>query len=421
MKILLVDPPFQKFIGLQKYYIPLGLLSLAGELQKQHDVTVYDADYFPEGKALSYIEQGDRHQMYVDALNTPTHPVWAEIDRVYTELRPDVVGISLISTKFTSGMRIAERYKRLGAKRIVCGGPHATISPDEVLSHPCVDSVIVGEGEYCFDQALTHQRVVGKRISRLDNLSFPARDRLYNLHKYSPKDLGMIMTSRGCPFSCGFCCADTLWGGRVTYRSIDNVVAEIKHVKERYGTTDFYFVDDSFTATKKRTMEFCEKSRDLGITWSCLTRADLIDEEVAQAMKSSGCRMVKIGVESGSERILRIMNKKIHRGDVRKAAEIFQKVGLKWFSYFIIGVPEETKADLQQTIDFVQEVRPDYVSFGVYTPLPGTPFYSRLSQPEKTAYHLHSLHNIFTEFSQLSLHDITEAIKFSDNYNRKES
>lgn len=419
MKILLIDPPFQKFIGLQKYYVPLGLLYLAGELRKRHDVTVYDADYFPEGKALSYIEQGENHHLYAEALENDNHPVWLEIDRVVREINPDVVGISLISTKYISGMKIAERCKKLGVKRVICGGPHATIDPDEVLSNPHVDSVIMGEGEYCFEDAMTQRKVLGKRITDLDALNFPARDLLYNIVKYTPKDLGMIMTSRGCPFNCNFCCSVKLWDRKVVYRSIDSVIAEIKQVKDTYGTTDFYMVDDSFTATRKRTLEFCAKARELGITWSCLTRADLIDEELALAMKNAGCRMIKIGVESGSERILKIMNKKIHRDDVIRAASIFKKIGLKWFTYFIIGVPEETKEDLEQTINFVKEVRPDYASFGVYTPLPGTPFYDRLSQDEKKSYHLHSLHNIFTEFSQLSLKDITEAITFSDNYNRR--
>lgn len=417
MRILFIDPPFQKFIGLQKYYIPIGLLYLAGELQKRHDVVVYDADYFPEGKALSYIEQGDKHHLYVEALKNDNHPVWIEIDNVVKELKPDVVGISLISTKFVSGMRIAEMCKKLGVKRVICGGPLATINPDEVLSNPYVDSVLVGEGEYCFEEALKSKKVVSNRILDLDTLAFPARDRLYNLHKYTPKDLGMILTSRGCPFNCNFCCSVRLWGRRVVYRSIDNVVEEIKQVKEKYGTTDFYMIDDSFTATKERTFEFCNKSKDLGITWTCLTRADLVDEELALAMKNAGCRMVKIGVESGSERILKIMNKKISRQDVIRTSDIFKKIGLKWFSYFIIGTPEENKEDLEQTINFVKEVRPSYVSFGVYTPLPGTPFYEKLGV-EKKAYHLHSLHNIFTSFSQLSLNDITEAIKFSDNYNK---
>jgi radical SAM superfamily enzyme YgiQ (UPF0313 family) len=417
MKILLIDPPFQKFVGLQKYYIPLGLLYLAGELRKKHDVTVYDADYFPEGKPLSYIEQGDKHHLYTDALDDDNHPVWTEIDNVFKEIQPDVVGITLISTKFISGMRIAERYKKLGAKRIICGGPFVTISPDEVLSNPYVDSIVIGEGEHCFEEAFEKEKVFGSRITDLDALAFPARDRLYNLKKYTPKDLGMILTSRGCPFNCNFCCSVKLWGRKVIYRSVDNVVEEIKQVKDNHGTTDFYIVDDSFTSTKKRTLEFCEKIKDVGVTWSCLTRVDLVDEEVVTAMKNSGCKMIKVGIESGSEKILKIMNKKIRREEIRRAADVFKKVGMKWFSYFIIGIPEETKEDLQETIDFCKEVRPNFISFSVYTPLPGTPFYEALGE-DKKKYHMHSLHNIFTEFTQLTLKDVTDAISFADDYNR---
>src|SRR3989339_1066181 len=121
MRILLIDPPFQKFMNFSKYYIPLGLLSIAGELQKNgHEVCVYDADYNPDGKSMPFIEKMEHYHTYLDALKNNDHPIWQEADRIFREFKPDVVGISLISTKFASGMIIAERYKKLGAKRIIC-------------------------------------------------------------------------------------------------------------------------------------------------------------------------------------------------------------------------------------------------------------------------------------------------------------
>jgi radical SAM superfamily enzyme YgiQ (UPF0313 family) len=317
-------------------------------------------------------------------------------------------------------MRIAEICKRLGVRRVICGGPHASISPDEVLANPNVDSVIIGEGEYCFEEALTNYLVIGERITDLDSIPVPARECLYNLKQYRPVDLGMILTSRGCPFDCGFCCSGKLWNRKVVYRNVESVVAEIKQVRDTYGTRDFYIVDDSFTSTKQRVLDFCSRVKNLSITWTCLTRADLIDEELASTMRRAGCRMVKIGVESGCEKTLRLMNKRLKKSDVRRASEIFHRVGLKWFAYFIIATPDETKKDLDETIEFVKEVRPDFISFSVYTPLPGTPMYDKVGA-DKTSYHLHSLHNVFTEFTKLSLRDITNAITFADNYNRSQN
>jgi len=254
MKILLIDPPFQRFMDFKKYYTPLGLLYIAAELQKRdHTVWVYDADYNPEGKSFDFLEKMEHYPLYIEGLEDDKHAIWGEVEEVFDQIKPDIVGISLISTKLASGMEVARRFKKMGAKRIVCGGPHVSIKPEEVLSNPYVDSVIVGEGEDIFEDALKERKIVAERIIDLDRVSFPARERLYNLFNYAPKDLGMIISSRGCPFNCSFCCSELLWGRTVVYRSLDNIMDEITFINKEYGTTDFYIIDDDFTCNKKRT------------------------------------------------------------------------------------------------------------------------------------------------------------------------
>lgn len=419
MRVLLIDPPFQRFMNFSKYYVPLGLLYIAGELERKgHEVLVYDADYNPEGKSMPFIEKMDHYHAYLDALKDENHPLWKEADKIFLEFKPDVVGISLISTKFASGMVVAERYKKLGAKRIICGGPHATIHPDEVLANQNVDSVVVGEGEGVFERALTEEKIVADRIKNLDELAWPAREKLYNFSTYKPNDLGIIMTSRGCPFDCNFCCSKVLWGRNVVMRSIADVVDEIKNINERYGTKEFYIADDTFTCNKSRVLDFCSRIKDMNFTWSCLTRVDTVDAETIMAMKAAGCKMVKIGLESGNERVLGLMNKMIRKKDVVRAAEIFRQCGVPWMSYLIVGVPGETEAEVDDTMEFIKEVKPNFVSFSVFTPYPGTPFYHQLGL-DKISYHLFNHHNLSTEFSQISLKKIKEVAEFSDNWNKR--
>lgn len=418
MKVLLIDPPFEKFMGFKKYYIPLGLLYIAAELRnKGHSVWVYDADYNPDGKALGFVERLDYHSLYVEGLENKNHPVWLEIDEVFNQVKPDIVGISLISPKLASGLEIARRYKQMGAKKIICGGAHASIKPKEVLESPYVDNVVVGEGEYVFEHALKRTITTSERINDLDRLSYPARDRLYNLFSYNPKDLGMVISSRGCPFNCSFCCSEALWKRKTTFRTINDTVNEIAFVKKEFGTTEFYIVDDNFTCNKKRTLKFCESIKNLNITWSCLTRADLINDEVVSAMKESGCSQVKIGLESGSEKILEVMNKRVKKEDVMKASSILKGFNLFWSAYFMVNAPSENKTDMEETINFIREVKPNYISFEIFTPLPGTLLYEKLAL-KNIPYHLYSARSKFNNFGELSLADIRGAADFADKYNK---
>ena len=147
-KILLVDPIFQRIMGFAKEGINLGLLYIAGELKKNgHDVSVRDFDYYPDGHHYTFIEKIDHFRNYLNILNNVNHPVWEDVVSDIREASPDVVGISMISVKYRSGLMLAKIAKELGVKRVIVGGPHATLLPNEVLKSEYVDSVVVGEGE----------------------------------------------------------------------------------------------------------------------------------------------------------------------------------------------------------------------------------------------------------------------------------
>ncbi len=183
--------------------------------------------------------------------------------------------------------------------------------------------------------------------------------------------MGLVMSSRGCPYSCTFCATNR---NQVSFRSPDHIISEIRFVKEHYKTTQFTFKDDSFTVNRKRIFELCKKLIDekLPIKWECNTRVNLLDEQMLRIMKKAGCNFIKVGIESGSERILSDMNKGITHDQIRIAAKLFRKVGIHWTGYFMIGVPDETEWDIRRAIDFLYEIEPDFAVIGIYDLFPGT-------------------------------------------------
>lgn len=397
MRVLLIDPPFYRLIGFYNRYFPLGLVSIGTTLHEAgHTVVVYDADANDRPSAMDYTRLPDYYPAYLETFRQADHPVWQEMQETIRRFEPDLIGISIWTTYAASALHVADLCKTVRPDcPVVMGGPHATVRAEEVLRiAPAVDYVVRGEGEaallelveavgggpsgidrikglsYRTDGTVVHNST-REMMRDHDSLPMPDRTLLVNRDTYSSEDMGLIMTSRGCPFSCAFCATETR---QVRYRSIEQVIEEIRHVKVVYGTTQFSFKDDSFTVNRKRVLEFCEalEREDLRIGWECNTRVDLVTDELLTAMRRAGCNSIKIGIESGSQDVLNRMSKRITLEQIRRAAALLRKSGIHWTGYFLIGTPGETVEDLAMTLDFVREIRPDFASVGVYEPFPGT-------------------------------------------------
>ena len=399
MKILLIDPPFYRFFNYFNRYFPLGLSYLASTLRKAgHQVTLYDADCNKNSKGMDYTRLPEKYRIYLKELRNPENPIIKEISETLIKYQPDVVGITVMTPKAASAFAIASLVKKHNKNcHVVFGGPHATLKPDEVLKNTeDVDFVVNGEGEIvllelvnalsaknndfsaisglsCRDGGKGVTNNTKKFIDNLDSLPFPDRETLLGLDTYTSEDMGLLMGSRGCPYSCSYC-ATQIWTRKVRYRSLENILEEIKYVRERYGTRQFTFKDDSFTVNRKRVMDFCNKLMDAGvkINWDCNTRVDLVDSELLMTMKKAGCNSIKVGIESGSERILKLMDKGITLERTKEAARLFREAGIHWTAYFMMGIPTETKEDVQKTLELLYKIKPSFASIGVYEPFPGT-------------------------------------------------
>jgi radical SAM superfamily enzyme YgiQ (UPF0313 family) len=362
---------------------------------------------------MDYSQLPLHYHEYLDSFRDSSHPVWKEVRQVLASEKPDVVGISIWTTYAAAAFFTANICKEVIPNAVVVmGGPHAIAKADEILKIcPNVDYVVRGDGEITMSELVRQissgldstlsipelsfrdKNIIVHNPSRqitneLELFPFPDRSLLMNENRYTSEDMGLIMSSKGCPFDCSYCATHTR---RVRCRSIENVLDEIRLVKARYGTIEFCFKDDSFTVNKARVEEFCDKliAENMRINWECNTRVDLVDESLLVKMKKAGCNSIKVGIESGSERILKKMNKGITLDQIRNAAKLLKRVGIFWTGYFMIGVPGETVDEIYQTLDIMYEIKPDFASISVYEPFPGTAMFDEgiekgLVKPEMT-------------------------------------
>ena len=316
------------------------------------------------------------------------------------EFKPDYLLINVAMPTLKSDLESLKLAKNLlpEVKTIAKGATFLTFSKKIMEENPALDYVIRGEAEYTLKELLegnnisdilglsyrindeVNENAPRPFIENLDELPFPARHRVDNSIYKRPdngKVQATIKVSRGCPFHCFFCLATPTLGEKVRKRSPENIIAEIRECVEKYKITNFLFWSDIFDIDRDWTIELCEKIIESGlkITWSSNTRADTADLEMAKIMYKSGCRLVSIGVESGSQYMLDKMGKKITLQQVRDTVNIFKSVGIRIYNYFVIGLPWETEETAEETIKFAIELDSDFISFYTATPLPGTRFF----------------------------------------------
>lgn len=317
------------------------------------------------------------------------------------EFQPNYLVANIATPTFKSDMMAVQHAKEIVPSicTIVKGAPFLTYNTNTIYENPFIDYVIIGEAELTLKDILDgvpDNEILGicyrenfqpvkndKRpfIDNLDILPFPARHLVDNSIYKRPdngKVQAVVKVARGCPFHCFFCLATPVSGAKVRTRSPENIVAELKECVEKYNIKNFLFWSDIFNFDREWTLELCQKIIESGlkITWSSNTRADTMDDEMAKMMFKSGCRLVSIGVESGSQKMLDNIGKKITLDDIRNTVKILKKNKIKIYNYFVIGLPWETEETVEETIKFAIELNSNFISFYTATPLPGTKYFA---------------------------------------------
>ncbi|HBG47435.1 MAG TPA: hypothetical protein DDW94_10685 [Deltaproteobacteria bacterium] len=395
----MISPPFYRLMGSHYNGIHLGLCYIASVLNKKgYDTKIYNADFLDSVTYSNQKELFDNFDVYIKILNDPAQPVWQEVADMIRKASPEYIGIQMYTGTFKSAQMVASIAKSLNPEvKIVVGGTHPSLDPLGTIKCEHYDYVIRGEGEYTFTEilegkdrggikGLTFRDDNGKIVSNpprdfiddLDSLPFPARDRLFNGNGNT--DTGAIITGRGCPFQCSYCASPELSNKKTRYRSVENVLSELEFMTKRLNISLVRFQDDTFTLNKSRTSEICEGilRKGLAFQWVCDTRVDRIDRELLKLMKRAGCIRVKIGVESGSDEILKKVRKGVTVERIRRGVGVIKEAGIPLTIYLMIGFPGETDEDVKKTIRFAREIDADYNSLSVVAPYYGTGIYKNL-------------------------------------------
>lgn len=347
------------------------------------------------------------------------------------KFRPDIIGISFLTAEYLRARHISSALKkRLPESFIVAGGVHVSSLPEESLKRFDIDAVVIGEGEYTMLELCkkieNRESLLGvlgifyksdnkifknkprPPIENLDSLPFLARELIdFEWYLIPPgfirgkclKRATTIMASRGCPNLCTFCSAHTVFGYRIRMRSVKNVVGEIEYLIKRYGVDGLRFTDDTLTINHRWISEFCRelRIREIELPWGCNARVNTVNEKMLTEMKGAGCVQLDFGVESGSERILKILKKDITPAQVVKAFSLAQKIGLRRMANFMIGNPTETVEDIQKTYELAKRIKPNFASVWITTPHPGSALYEEAVKEgwvKKTDFSSKWVHNV---------------------------
>ncbi len=392
-KIIFINPPYERIAPGYEFVkhitnqsASLGLLHLAAEVREH--------GYHP-----SIIES--------DIFNLTIEQV---VEKVIEE-KPKYVGITLFTVGVWGAAAIARKIK-LGSPDtiIIVGGPHISSMGEETIKRfKEFDYAVDGEGEKVLMELLTAleagtnlmqvpgiifreklfvHKTPGKAINRiLDELPMPAWDLLPDFpHVYKPAiydyprgPVATIAASRGCPFHCKFCDTST-FGDRVRHYSPVKVFEMMQHLHNTYGVRHIMFVDDLFLASKVRVSELCNMILDSGLqmTWSCTARVDTVKPGVLELMKKAGCWEISFGLETGSNLLLKKMDKLAEVEKSEQAVKWTFEAGIRTKGLFMLGFPGEDEETIAQTKSFIRRIPMTIMNLTKFTPYPGSPIYREL-------------------------------------------
>lgn len=384
------DPAEQRIM---KPYAPLGILYISAYL-KEHgiDNKIFDTTFSSKDELKKYL----------------------------VEEKPDYIAIYVnLMTKINvlEIIRFIKSTESIKNAKIILGGPEVRYNATDLLKHG-TDFVVIGEGEETTLELINKLEMkngsdlnsikgIGFKdengkiifnqerglIADIDTLPFPNRNGI-DISKYQQAwkkhhslDAISVSTMRGCPYTCRWC-SRAVYGLTYRRRSPEKVVEELLHINTKYNPDTIWFVDDVFTINHKWLTGFNEelKRNNLKIKYECITRADRMNEEVIKTMKETGCFRVWIGAESGSQRIIDAMDRRVKVEQVRKMIQLSKKHGIEAGTFIMLGYPGETERDIEETINHLKLSDPDHFTITIAYPIKGTEFFQEIETNQVNAF-----------------------------------
>lgn len=370
---------------------------------------------------LAYITSSlKKHGYDVHIRDWNADPSVDNLRKWLSENRPDVIGIKIFTKDVAAAQKtVAIIREALQGAVIVIGGPHPSASEPADLMGDFIDCdfAIRGEAEESLPALISeiknsefkrekpslerYKNVPGlvwleggkvfsnpiSFIHNLDDIDLPDWE-MFNPKDYSGDMLGStlregftapIVTTRGCPGKCSFCCAFNISGRKIRYRSPSNVLKEMSLLYNKYNVRKFMFMDNCFTSDKENLIRICEGiiKEKMVIEWDFVSyeRLDNLTDSTLSLMYRSGCRLIHMGIESGSEKTRKVMKKSCSLKEITEKIKVIQNNGVKVGAWFMIGFPEETKKEMRETANYAFSLGADLVTFTTCFPLPGSQVY----------------------------------------------
>jgi radical SAM superfamily enzyme YgiQ (UPF0313 family) len=361
---------------------PLGLLLLASVLTEQgHELDVVD-----------FAGLARKGEIPTDAGFYP------EAARYLFQRQADCVGFTTRCDDYHCILKIVEGFRELSpATPVVLGGPQATVTDQETLRlFPAVDFIVRNEAEETLPELLVAMNDGGdfaavaglswrRRGEPVRNLDRPLIKDLdaypmpaYGLYGHDFQGRWPVEVGRGCPFACTFCSTSVYFHRSFRLKSAARIAAEIRHLQEAFGARQFMFVHDMFTVNKRRVKEICRVLEETtpGVSWSCSARLDCIDDDLLDAMRRAGCDSIFIGIEAGSQRQQKLLNKHLDLTDLEPKIRSLKAKGYTLTTSFITGFDEETREDLEETLETLYRCMVagvEVIQLHLWAPLIGSP------------------------------------------------
>ena len=356
------------------------------------------------GYLVSYLKQHGHSASLIHIIAKSELP--SVIKKLENEA-PDLVAFSCTTNMFSHVKRIISDIKRQFDVPIICGGPHVTLNPEQVLMESGTDFVCINEGEqpllelcdalvankpsdnirniWSKQNGRIHKTEVRPLIDDLDALPFPDRH-VFDYSKLGDAKMNRhtFLASRGCPFDCTYCCNSILKqksDGTVNYtrwRSAENVIQEIKETLLAYPANLIHFHDDLFTLKLKWLQNFCDHyKKEIDLPFICNSRVGILNEDRVKCLKMAGCQEIMIGIESGAPHIRSdVLNRKMTNSDILETFSLCYKYGIAAHSFNMVGIPFETPKDILETIKINAMAKVSNIQVSIFYPYPGTKLHS---------------------------------------------
>ena len=373
MNILLIYPNING-----QRQVQMGLASISSVLKEQgHNIALFDTTFI---------------------INEPFESVASKLKEKMNDFKPELLLVGCRSLEFDFMNKLLKAVNK-DKLPIIVGGQHPTVSPEEVIKGDVVDYICVGEGEEAISDLVKaiemnadttnikniwakknghiFRNPIRPLMQDLDKLPFPDYD-LFDARHIS--DTGKFETSRGCPYSCTYCINDYmqhLYGGVGGYhreKSVKRSVEEIAHFTKKYNFKRIFLIDETFTIKPERVKEFCKLYQEqVGVPFGCMTRPEVASEEKFKWLKDAGCDMICMGIESGNEEYRKkVLDRHMSQQHIINAFLMANKVGIRSYSFNMVGLPNETRKDIFSTIELNRKGKVDEVQVTLFYPFKGT-------------------------------------------------